>query len=218
MMQTVPDTKDVDVELIAYADGHSTTGIRTVHDSMVPLAFDCALLYSQTSLGLKDYPTPRRAHHPPHDRPTTNCPMNVALLSYNGLPSPTELEDHYPNTPIDSLYNAARDLSIDRLSYTTGFTSTASFGIDAIYHRVSSLAGSSGGAILDSQGNLIGKFFLSDELTNEGYIPEVNIFLIQRILIDASLILPAITLRLLWMVRIFSNFSKLWLLRDWVRP
>jgi hypothetical protein len=201
-MQTAPDTKDIDVELIAYADGHSTTGIRTVHNSMVPLAFDCALLYSQTSLGLRDYPTPGRSHNPPHDTLATNVPMSVALLSYNSIPSSTELRDRYPNTRINLLSNAIRDLWINRLSYATGSTSTASFDIDAIYHRISSLAGSSGGAILDSQGNFIGNFFLSDELTDEDYNPEVNTYLIQRTPTDTSLIPPVVTLRLHWTAHI----------------
>ena len=155
-MQTNPDQEDFDVTIVAYADGHDPNAIRTVHNSMVPLAYDCVLLHSQKSLGIKSFPIPGRSHSPPHDDTATTFPVNIALLCYNGCPSAVVMRNEYPNTKLNDLYTAIKDLWIDRLSYSTGKTSVACFDKDAIYHRISSLPGASGGPILDVTGKLIG--------------------------------------------------------------
>ena len=165
-MQTNPDEDDFDVTVVAYVDGQDPNRIRTVHNSLVPLAYDCVLLYSQRSLGVKSFPIPARSHYPPHNDAATAVPVDVALLCYNGHPSPTLMRDRYPSTNTNVLYTAITDLWIDRLSYSTGKTTVARFDIDAIYHRISALAGASGGPILDVNGNLIGSHISNNYLTS----------------------------------------------------
>lgn len=155
-MQTNPDQEDYDVAIVAYADGHDPNTIRTVQNSIVPLAYDCVLLYSQRSLGIKSFPIPARSHYPPHNDAATTVPVDIALLCYNGNPSPIMIRDRYPYTQVDGLYTAITELWIDRLSYSTGKTAVARFDTDAIYHRISCLAGASGGPILDASGKFIG--------------------------------------------------------------
>jgi hypothetical protein len=155
-MQTNPDQEDFDVIIVAYADGHDPNIIRTVHNSIVPLAYDCVLLHSQRSLGIKSFPIPARSHYPPHNDAATTFPIDIALLCYNGNPSPVIMRDRYPNTKASDLYAAITDLWIDRLSYSTGKTTVARFDRDAIFHQISCLAGASGGPILDSKGKIIG--------------------------------------------------------------
>ena len=75
------------------------------------------------------------------------------------------MRDRYPSTNTNVLHTAITDLWIDRLSYSTGKTTIARFDMDAIYHRISCLAGASGGPILDVNGNLIGSH-ISNELSN----------------------------------------------------
>lgn len=155
-MQTNPDREDFDVTIVAYADGHDPNTIRTVHNSMVPLAYDCVLLHSQKSLGINSFPIPGRSHSPPHNDASTTFPVNIALLCYNGYPSADMMREEYPNTKTGDLYTAIKDLWIDRLSYSTGKTTVAHFDKDAIYHRISSLPGALGGPILDANGKFIG--------------------------------------------------------------
>jgi hypothetical protein len=76
------------------------------------------------------------------------------------------MRDRYPSTNTNVLYTAITDLWIDRLSYSTGKTTVARFDIDAIYHRISALAGASGGPILDVNGNLIGSHISNNYLTS----------------------------------------------------
>jgi hypothetical protein len=75
------------------------------------------------------------------------------------------MRDLYPSTNTNELYAAITDLWIDRLSYSTGKTTVASFNLDAIHHRISCLAGASGGPILDANGNLIGSHISHNYLT-----------------------------------------------------
>lgn len=155
-MQTNPGQEDFEVTIVAYADGHDPNMIRIVHNTVVPLAYDCVLLYSQRSLGLKSFPIPARFHYPPHNDAATTFPVDLALICYNGNPSPVMMRNRYPNTNVNDLYTAITDLWIDRLSYSTGKTTVARFNMDAIYHRISCLAGASGGPILDVKGQFIG--------------------------------------------------------------
>lgn len=155
-MQTNPAREDFDATIIAYADGHDPNTIRTVHNSIVPLAYDCVLLHSQKSLGIKSFPVPGRSHSPPHNDAATTFPIDIALLCYNGYPSAEMMRDEYPNTKVGDLHTAIQDLWIDRLSYSTGKTTVARFDKDAVYHRISCVAGASGGALLDANGKFIG--------------------------------------------------------------
>ena len=164
-MQTKPDEDDFDVTIVAYVDGHNPHIIRTVHNSIVPLSYDCVLLYSHISLGMKSFPTPARSHFPPQNNAATAISVDVALLCYNGRPSPTMMSDRYPSTNISDLFTAITDLWIYRLSYSTGKTTVAHFDIDAIYHHISCLVGASGGPILDGRGNLIGNHISNNYLT-----------------------------------------------------
>ena len=165
-MQTNPDQHDYDVTVVAFVDGHDPDKIRTAHHSILPLGHDCVLLHSQRSLGLESFPTPVRSHAPPHNDAATTFPIDASLLCYNGKPNPQRIRDLYPNTDPKDLITAIQDLWIDRLSYSPGKTSVARFNIDAIYHRISSLAGASGGPLLDDKGNLIGKHNISNSQLN----------------------------------------------------
>ena len=156
-MQTEPDEDDFDVTVVAYVDGHNPNNIRTVHNSIVPLAYDCVLLHSRRSLGVKSFPIPARSRILLGKDAATAVPVDVALLCYNGHPSPAMMRDRYPSSNTNDLFTAITDLWIDRLSYSTGKSTIARFDIDAIYHQISSLVGASGGPILDDKGNLIGK-------------------------------------------------------------
>jgi len=158
-MQTNPDQHDFDVIIVAYADGHDPNIIRTVYNGIVPLAYDCVLLHSQRPLGIKSFPIPARCHYPPYDDATTTSPVDISLLCYNGNPDPIMIRDQYPNTKVNDLHTAITDLWIDRLSYSIGKTTVANFDKNAIYHRISCLAGASGGPILDAQGKFIGISF-----------------------------------------------------------
>lgn len=157
-MQVYPSPKDVDVTVVAYADGHDPATLRTVNGTIIPIQFDVALLHSQISLGLKDYPTPAKYHVPPHDKAATDRPADIAMLGYNGAPSMSTLVAGYPAVAQVDLVNAVRDLWIDRLSYSPGKTAASNFGIDVIVHRISCLPGASGSPILDCNGNIIGIF------------------------------------------------------------
>jgi hypothetical protein len=165
-MQTNSEEHDFDVTVVTNVDGQDSKQIRTVHNSLLSLAYDCALLYSQRSLGVKSFPIPARCHYRPNNDVATAVPVDVALLCYNGYPSPTGMRDRYPSTNTNVLYIAITDLWIDRLSYTTGKTTVARFAMDAIYHRMSCLAGESGGPILDAYGNLIGSHISNNYLTS----------------------------------------------------
>jgi hypothetical protein len=73
-MQTNPDEDDFDVTVVAYVDGRDPNQIRTVHNSIVPIAYDCALLYSKKSLGVKSFPIPARSHTPRTTMPPRMSP------------------------------------------------------------------------------------------------------------------------------------------------
>ena len=156
-MTTQPDrNKDIQVKVVAYADGHDSTSVRVVSNSMVALNADLVLLRSERPLGLKSYPTPAKAHFPPYDSPATYVTRNIGLFSYNGCPSTSELKQKYPNSSLNGIYNAVRDLWMDRLSYGQGTTSSI-FDPDGLRHRISCYAGASGGLIVDDNGNALGK-------------------------------------------------------------
>jgi hypothetical protein len=151
-----PDqTKDIDVEVIAYVDGYDPNVIRVVTDAICAIGTDCVLLRAKRSLGLKEFPTPAHAHTTPKNVPQTIVVQDVSLLAYNGLASSSRLDELYPDTPRDVLYKAFSDLWIDRLSYATGKTVAMSDG-DGINHRVSTYAGASGGPLLNGNGHIIG--------------------------------------------------------------
>lgn len=78
------------------------------------------------------------------------------MLSYNGNPSATDLRDRYLNTPTDVLHDAVKDLRINRLACASGKTDINSFDPDAIYHRISCLAESSGAHPINANGEMIG--------------------------------------------------------------
>ena len=81
-----PDkAKDIDVEVIAYADGYDTNTVRVVNNAICAMGADCVLLRVKRSLGLKDFPTPARAHDRPNNAPQTMVASDVSLLAYNGL-------------------------------------------------------------------------------------------------------------------------------------
>ena len=129
------------------------------------MATDVVLLKAVKPLGLKEFPTPTKYHVPPNNIARTSTVQDIHMLSYNGYPSATELRDRYPNAPADVLHEAVKDLWIDRLAYASGKTDTNSFDPDAIYHRISCLAGASGAPLINANGEMIGKFLLHLDLS-----------------------------------------------------
>ena len=91
--------KDVDVEVLAYADGYDPNVLRVVNDAICAIGTDCVLLRAKRSLGLKLFPTPARAHAPPNNTPQTVVACDVSLLAYNGLASSSRLDELYPEAP-----------------------------------------------------------------------------------------------------------------------
>jgi len=155
-----PDkAKDVDVEVIAYVDGYDPNTVRVVDNAICAIGADCVLLRAKRSLGLKEFPTPARAHAMPNNALRTMFASDVSLLAYNGLPSSSRLDELYPETQKDILYKAFADLWIDRLSYARGKT-VAIYDGAVINHRVSTYAGASGGPLLDGKGNVVGNILL----------------------------------------------------------
>jgi hypothetical protein len=131
-----PDkAKDIDVEVIEYADGYDPNIVRVVNKAICAMGADCVLLGAKRSLGLKDFPTPARAHNRPNNGQQTMVASDVSLLAYNGLASSSRLNKLYPETPRDVLYKAFADLLIDRLSYATGKTVAIYDGV-VINHQV----------------------------------------------------------------------------------
>jgi hypothetical protein len=153
-MQSNLTGKEFTVEVIAFADGASPTTVRTCHNSIIELEKDLVLLYSPKSLHLTNFPTPTRYHQPPNQTTQTSAKQDIHLLSYNGCPSARQLRDYYPNTPTALLHTAVSNLWIDRLSYATGQCVATING--GIIHRISSLAGSSGGPLMNDAGEILG--------------------------------------------------------------
>jgi hypothetical protein len=94
-MQTNSDQRDFAVTIVAHADGNDPNTFRTVHNTMVPVAYDCVLLHSEKSLGTKSFPTPGRSHSPPHHNAAATFPVDVALLCYNGYPNADVMRNEY---------------------------------------------------------------------------------------------------------------------------
>ena len=124
------------------------------------------LLRSTRSFGLKHFPTPAKYHDPPNNSPQTAVIQDIHLLAYNGCPSAKQLRDHYPNTQTEVLHSAVADLWIDRLAYTSAKTVVTTMNQHAIYHRISSLSGASGGPLINNNGELLGNFLLGLNLIN----------------------------------------------------
>jgi hypothetical protein len=156
-MHSHPDPRlDYQVDVVAYGDRHPVSKIRLASNTgMVELGDDIALLYSRKSLNLKSYPHPTKYHLPPNDKPESMTSQDVGLLCYNGLPTMSQLEQHYPQSPRKALYDAVGDIWIDRLSYGKGKTAMK-YDDDGIYHRISCYAGASGGWVINAAGKPIG--------------------------------------------------------------
>src|ERR1700738_3736580 len=155
-MQSNPTGKEFTVEVVAFANGASPTAVRTCHNSILELENDLVLLYSAQSLRLSNFPTPTQYHKPPNHTSQTSTPQDIHLLAYNGCPSAQQLRDYYPKTRPALIYTAVSNLWINRLTYAKGQSVVTMQDPIAIVHRISSLAGASGGPIINDAGEILG--------------------------------------------------------------
>jgi hypothetical protein len=169
--------KDLEVDVIAFADGGTTKDVRTVNGGVGPIGSDIALLYSRTKLPVKEFPRPGRAHAPPNDKAATITPFKCTLLAYNDAPDMYSEPAKYPLTPAQDLLKAIQELYPDRLSFAEGDTDGLRFDDNAVFYRISSYGGASGGGLCNDAGKLIGTTLTSIVLISQVSIREASISL-----------------------------------------
>jgi hypothetical protein len=106
------------------------------------------VLYSPDPLPHVAYPKPSKSRRDPYTQ------TEVSLIAYHGDESRSIYLD-YPLTPRQVLTDALNKLNPDRLTIIKGITGVRN-DRDLIFHRCSSAAGSSGGALVNSNGEMIG--------------------------------------------------------------
>ena len=146
------DGKDLEVDVIAFADGGSTKDIRTVNGGVGPIGSDIALLYSRTKLPVKEFPRPGMAHVPPNDKAATINPFNCTLIAYNDTPDMLNEPAKYPLTPHQDLVKAMQELYPNRLSFAEGDTDSLRFDVNAVFYKISSYGGASGAGLFNDAG------------------------------------------------------------------
>lgn len=133
----------------AYADGHDPNKLYTVEPTDdLPSELDIVLLYSPHPLGHSQYPRPAKSKLVPYS------PQDIGLLAYHGTETRSIYID-YPQTTRRDLNNALNKLFPNRLTLVKAITGTRNEP-GLIHHRCSSAAGASGGALVNSNGELIG--------------------------------------------------------------
>ena len=148
-MFVYPSDDDLELEVLAFADGHPPTEIYVVdHPQDVESETDIMVLYSAKELSQTTYPKPAKS------RPAPYQSTPISLIAYQGDETRSVFLD-YPYTAESDL-NATLDSIIpDRLTLTRGVTGLRN-DPNFIYHRCSSTAGSSGGALANENGGLVG--------------------------------------------------------------
>jgi len=162
-MQTDPNETDFLVTVVSWADGWPVTNnsVRVEFlSSQLPVDCDLVLLHSQKRLGKGIKPTsffPRLACFDQQFSPgnAQGREEKVAILGYNGSPGASKVIRQYPQIPRDKLQEAIEKLYPEYLTYAEGEIAS---GTDSstIYHKVSTLPGSSGAPIVDLQGRILG--------------------------------------------------------------
>jgi hypothetical protein len=160
-MFSFPDqNKDIEVDIVAWADGRDIQRVSSITGSGVNIANDLILLRSRSKLSSNDYPIPGDAHFPANNTQATIIERPCSLFAYNRTPHPAIEGLRYPHTPAPILERALRQLCPDALSYAQGVT-TATYDPDIIFHKISTHGGSPGGGIYNEQGRIVGSVFYS---------------------------------------------------------
>jgi Trypsin-like peptidase domain len=133
----------------AYADGKETNQIYVMESIYeMDTEVDLMVLYSPAPLPHASYPKPGKS------RPLPYSQTDISLIAYHGDESRSIYLD-YPTAPRQSITDVLNSLNTDRLSIVKGITGSRN-DPNLIFHRCSSAAGSSGGPLVNGQGELIG--------------------------------------------------------------
>ena len=156
-MLVYPSEDDIELEIYAFADGHIPTELYVVDSKEdFDMETDLMILYSAKELPHKTYPKPAKS------RPTPYHSTQIGLIAYHGDETVSIYLD-YPYTKTSDLDDALDKLIPDRLTLVKGVTGTRN-DPNLVYHRCSSAAGSSGGALVNDKGELVGTTLLSSSL------------------------------------------------------
>jgi hypothetical protein len=144
-----PHERDLEVQVYAFADKHDPEKLYVVQDlDDFPAAMDLVVLYSPKKLSKNIYPKPQKSAS------TRSQSTQIGLLAYHSRESGT-LHRDYPNTSHADLGAAIKKLIPNRLTLVRGVTGVRNYP-ELIYHRCSSSAGSTGGALVNNNGELVG--------------------------------------------------------------
>jgi len=134
-----PSDDDIEVHIVAFADGHPPDELYVVNNSQDILSeLDLTLLYSERELSHEAYPKPAKS------KPTPYHPTPISLIAYHADETAESIFLDYPYTSETDL-NAAIDKVVpDRLTLIKGVTGLPN-DPNFVYHRCSSTVGSSGG-------------------------------------------------------------------------
>ena len=148
-MLDYPSDDDYELQIYAFADGHNRTQLYVVGPGYQSLdsTLDLVVLYSPEPLQHEFYPKPSKAHLIPSS-------AEIGLIAYHGDETETVYED-YPYTEPEDLDHAIDSLVADRLTLVNGRLGTRTCP-EMIFHRCSSTAGASGGALVDANGRIFG--------------------------------------------------------------
>jgi len=148
-MNKEPCEDDFDLQVYAFADGHDPSKLYVVDDMDDPATeTDLMILYSPKKLYPNSFPKPAKS------RPIPYRPTGIGFIAYHGVEARSVYFD-YPYTKYSDLDAALDKLVPDRLTLVKGVTGVRN-DPHLIYHRCSSTSGSSGGALVNYAGELIG--------------------------------------------------------------
>ena len=152
-----PSEDDYTLECFAFADSHDPERLYFVEEMEdTEPSLDLMLLYSPRPLPHATYPKPAKSRTNPYQS------YHVGLVAYHGDETRSIYRD-YPSTSRADLTWALNKLMPDRLTIIQGTTSPDSRDDrNMIYHRCSSAAGSSGGALVNGDGEIVGIALGSD--------------------------------------------------------
>lgn len=148
-MLDYPSDDDYELQIYAFADGHSQTQLYVIGPEYESLdsMLDLVILYSPEPLQHEFYPKPSKAHF-------IACSTEIGLIAYHGDETESIYED-YPYTEPEDLDVAMDSLMADRLTLVKGRLGMRT-SPEMIFHRCSSTAGASGGALVDINGHIFG--------------------------------------------------------------
>ena len=148
-----PCNDDYPLQIYAYADGKDTSQIYLMQSlNDMETEVDMMVLYSPDPLPHAAYPRPAKS------RPSPYSQTEVSLIAYHGDESRSIYMD-YPTTPRQAITETLNSLNTDRLTIVKGFTGARN-DPDLLFHRCSSAAGSSGGPLVNCNGEMVGMTML----------------------------------------------------------